>query len=158
MQTTTIIRRTADGWQRRTQLDFDKLMAMEKAVAAVTRRATSISVVYDYWHGLMRDGVVPHEDFMPPPNLGREGSTITLIDVDVENPWHYRFTSHNGLYFGGMDGKCLSEFPLAPVVDECAIEYFECKSAGRPAAHHIQHKLSGFQPELPKTAPSACRK
>lgn len=144
MHTTTVIRRSAAGWQRRTQLPFDRFMAMEKSIAKVTRVPNNISAVYDYWFDRMRNGVVHLKDFTPHQNLERNTSTVTLIDVDGEDPWHYRFASHKGLYFGWMDGKCLSEFPLIPIVDECAIEYFECKSDRRPTAHHIQHNLNGF--------------
>ena len=145
MQTTTVIRRSPEGWQRRTQLDFDKLIAMERSLVAVTRMPTNVTVVYDYWLSLRRGGIVRLKDFAPRRDLGKMGVTVTQIDVDSDNPWHYRFTSHKGVYFGWMNGKCLADFPLTPVIDECAIEYFECKSAGRPVAHHIEHELSGFR-------------
>jgi len=144
MQTTTVIRRTPEGWQRRTQLDFDRLIAMEKSVAAATRTPTNISIVYDYWQSRKHAGAVRLKDFSPVRDLGELGVTITHVDIDVDNPWHYRFTSYKGLYFGWMNGKCLADFPLTPVIDECALEYFECKSARRPVAHHIQHDLNGF--------------
>ena len=143
MQTATLIRRTPDGWQRRTLLDIDKLMAMERALAAVTRMPTNINLAYAYWQQRQRVSSVQVGTFEP-HQRPENNSMITIIDVDVENPWHYRFASHKGRYFGWMDGKRLAEFPLAPIVDECAIEYLECKSAGRPVAHHIQHKLNGF--------------
>lgn len=144
MPTTTVIRRTPEGWQRRTKLDIDKLMAMEHAVARVTRKPTSISLAFDYLQERRQAGIVRVDDFVAHEQFADSGSKITTIDVDIENPWNYRFASHKGLYFGWMNGKCLAEFPLAPVVDECAIEYFECKSAGQPVAHHIQHNLNGF--------------
>lgn len=147
MQTTTVIRRTHEGWQRRTRLDFNKLMAMEHAVAGVTRTPTGINIVQEYWRSQMSAGVVHFEDFNPVRDLGDLadlGVTVCHVDVRGENPWHYRFTSFKGLYFGWMGGRCLADFPLPPVVDDCAVEYFECKSAGQPVAHHIQHNINGF--------------
>ena len=143
MRTATIIRRTSEGWQRRTQLDFDALMGTEKSVGLAMRMPTSFSVVYDYWRSLQRGGVVRLADFQP-QRLGGLGLPISQVDIDVDNPWHYRFTSYKGIHFQWMNGKCLADFPVAPVIDECALEYFECKSGGRPVAHHIQHDLNGF--------------
>lgn len=124
------------------------LMSMEKSFAVAARTPTNIKLVQEYWHALMTDGRVHAADFNPACDLGNPedlGVTISHIDVDVDNPWHYRFTSYNGRYFNWMSGKCLAEFPLPPVVDDCAVEYYECKSAGRPVAHHIQHDLNGFR-------------
>jgi len=144
MQTTTIIQRTPDGWQRRRKLDFGVFIDTEKSIGFATRAPTSIEIVHEYWRNRQRAGHVRIEDFNPDRDIGNLGLTYSHIDVDMDNPWRYRFNSHRGIYFESMAGKCLSDFPLAPVIDECAIEYFECKSDRRPVAHHIQHNLNGF--------------
>lgn len=147
MQTSTVLRRSEEGWQRRTRLDFDLLMAMEEAYAAVTGAPTSVRRMQEYWRSRMVDGQVYARDFDPVHDLGTPEEldiTFSQVDVAVENPWHYRFTSYTGRYFSWMRGRCLAEFPLPPVVDDCAVEYFECKAAGRPVAHHIQHDFNGF--------------
>lgn len=147
MQTTTVLRRTREGWQRRTRLDFDLLMSMEEAIAAITRTPTSIKRMHEYWRSRTTAGRAYAANFDPAHDLGGPeelGITFSQVDVALDNPWHYRFTSYTGRYFSWMHGKCLAEFPLPPVVDDCALEYYECKSAGRPVAHHIQHDLNGF--------------
>jgi len=129
------------------RLDFDMLMSMEQAFAVATRTPTNIERMQAYWRARMTHGRVYAADFNPARDLGNPedlGITFSHVDVDVENPWHYRFTSYTGRYFSWMCGKCLAEFPLPPVVDDCAVEYYECKSAGQPVAHHIQHDLNGF--------------
>jgi hypothetical protein len=144
MATTTTIHRSTEGWQKRTRLDFDNLLTTADAISAVTGKPSAMEIVHGYWRSRARNGVVRVEDFNPHRDLGELGVTISHVDVGADNPWHYRFTSFKGVYFRWMSGRCLADYPVKGVVDECAVEYFECKSAGGPMAHHIQHNLGGF--------------
>jgi hypothetical protein len=128
-------------------MDPDMLLAMEKAIASVTRTPRGIDLVHEYWRRQSNQGVVRATDFDPEDALGdpeKLGVTISLVDVEMENPWHFRFARFNGRYFAGLDGRCLSDFPLTPVINDCALEYFDCKAETKPSAHHIRHNLNGF--------------
>lgn len=140
----------ADGSQERIRVSPDRLLSLENGFAAQNGIAISpITALHEFWSTCRHGRSVPRfEVFNEQCRWSANPALrISYIDVRHDNPWHYVLTDHDGLAFGSLSGKALSEYPIHQHAKSCALEYLECKSFGLPVAHYVDQQMGGIERE-----------
>jgi hypothetical protein len=118
---------TPDGWQMRSRLPVDRLLAMEDP-------ASDIRSLFDWWQSsrsAQRD--IPE--------------AAHFLDVTPGNPLDYVFRNHRGRVFGDLSGFRFHQYPVMAHARACSSEYMTCKDEAVAMAHHIEQHFDGVDRE-----------